>query len=366
MSSTLRTGIVAAIILFLIVIVSATFIVEQRQQALVLRFGAVRAVADKPGLYFKVPLIENVLYLDRRVLDLDLPEQEVIASDQKRLVVDSFARYRILNPLRFYQTVNNIPGANNRLGSIVSSTVRSVLGDATFAAVVRTEREALMRQIRDRVNAAAQGIGVEVVDVRLRRVDLPEQNSQAVFQRMQTERQREATDIRAQGTQQAQGIRARADRDVTVILAEANRRQDELRGTGDAEKNRILAEAFGRDQDFFAFYRSMQAYEVGLKPGDTRMVLSPNSEFFRFFNNPAGRTRESGGAGQAQSAAPAIGGQAAIGSPATTATGGQGASPGPGGRGGPPTPSVVGPAPDGSSVPTAPGTPATDAGVTRP
>lgn len=301
MSSTVRTGILAGIILLLIGLVSATFIVEQRQQALVLRFGAVRAVADKPGLYFKVPLIENVTYLDRRVLDLDLPAQEVIASDQKRLVVDSFARYRILNPLRFYQTVNNIPGANNRLGSIVSSTVRSVLGDATFASVVRTEREPLMRQIRDRVNTAAQGIGIEVVDVRLRRVDLPEQNSQAVFQRMQTERQREATDIRAQGNQQAQGIRARADRDVTVIVAEANRRADELRGTGEAEKNRILAEAFGRDQDFFAFYRSMQAYEAGLKPGDTRMVLSPNSEFFRFFNNRDGRAR---GGGEPAAAAP--------------------------------------------------------------
>jgi len=291
MNSTIRTGIVAAIVVFLIVLVSSTFIVEQRQQALVLRFGAIRTVADKPGLYFKLPLIENVLYLDRRILDLDLPAQEVIASDQKRLVVDAFARYRIVNPLRFYQTVQNIPGANNRLGSIVSSTVRSVLGDATFAAVVRSDREVLMKQVRDRVNTAAQGIGIEVVDVRLRRVDLPEQNSQAVFDRMKTERLREATDIRAQGTQQAQGIRARADRDVTVILAEANRRGEELRGTGDAEKNRILAEAFGRDQDFFAFYRSMQAYEAGLKPADTRMVLSPNSEFFRYFNNPTGRPR---------------------------------------------------------------------------
>ena len=294
MTSTMRTGIVAAVVVLLIVLVSSTFIVEQRQQALVLRFGAVRSVADKPGLHFKVPLIENVLYLDRRILDLDLPAQEVIASDQKRLVVDAFARYRILNPLRFYQTVNNIPGANNRLGSIVSSTVRSVLADATFAAIVRTDREALVRQIRDRVNAAAAGIGAEIVDVRLRRVDLPEQNSQAVFQRMQTERQREATDIRAQGTQIAQGIRARADRDVTVILAEANRKADELRGTGEAEKNRILAEAFGRDPDFFGFYRSMQAYEAGFKPGDTRMVLSPNSDFFRYFNGAGGRPRPAG------------------------------------------------------------------------
>lgn len=305
MSTTIRTALLAALAILIVVLVSATFIVEQRQQALVLRFGAVRKVASTPGLYFKVPIIENVLYLDRRVLDLDLPAQEVIASDQKRLVVDAFARYRILDPLLFFQTVNTIVGANNRLGSIVSSTVRSVLGDATFANVVRSDREALMRQIKERVNTAAKGIGVEIVDVRLRRVDLPEQNSQAVFDRMKTERQREATDIRAQGTQQAQGIRARADRDVTVIVAEATRRADELRGAGEAEKNRILAEAFGRDQDFFGFYRSMQAYEAGLKSGDTRMVLSPDSEFFRYFKRPSGqRTEPTGGAAGAPAPSP--------------------------------------------------------------
>ena len=291
MTGTARTALVAAIAVLVIALLSSTFIVEQRQQALVLRFGAVRTVAATPGLYFKVPIIENVVYLDRRVLDLDLPAQEVIASDQKRLVVDAFARYRILDPLRFYQSVNTIVGANNRLSSIVSSTVRSVLADANFASIVRTDREGLMKQVRDRVNSAARGLGVEIVDVRLRRADLPEQNSQAVFQRMQTERQREATDIRAQGTQQGQGIRARADREVTVINADANRKADELRGTGEAEKNRILAEAFSRDPDFFSFYRSMQAYEQGLKAGDTRMVLSPTSDFFRYFNDPMGRAR---------------------------------------------------------------------------
>ena len=294
MSAAFRTIGLVALAVLAVILLSATFVLDQRQQALVLRFGAVRTVAFAPGLYFKVPLIETVVYLDRRVLDLDLPAQEVIASDQKRLVVDAFARYRILDPLRFYQSVGAIAGANNRLGSIVQSTVRGVLGDATFTDVVRTEREALMRQIRDRVNTAARGLGVEIVDVRLRRVDLPEQNSQAVFQRMQTERQREATDLRAQGAQQAQSVRARADRDVTVIVAEASRRADELRGTGEAEKNRILAEAFSRDTDFFAFYRSMQAYEAGFKPGDTRMLLAPNSDFFRYFNNPAGQPRPAG------------------------------------------------------------------------
>ncbi|MBV9078448.1 MAG: protease modulator HflC [Methylobacteriaceae bacterium] len=298
MSATLRTALAAAAAVAVVVLFASVFIVQQTQTALVLRFGAVQQASSapgqpgiQPGLHFKVPLIDNVVYFDRRILDLDLPVQEVIASDQKRLVVDAYARYRIIDPLRFYQTVNGVPGANNRLGSITNSTVRSVLADATFTGIVRTERDALTRRIAGEVNSAARGIGVEVVDVRLRRVDLPEQNSQAVFQRMQTERQREATDIRAQGSQIAQGIRARADRDVAVILAEANRTSEENRGRGDAERNRILAEAYGKDPGFFSFYRTMQAYEAGLKPGDTRMVLSPDSEFFRFFNDAAGRGR---------------------------------------------------------------------------
>jgi membrane protease subunit HflC len=283
-----RTLVLVAVAILVVVGFASTFVVQQTQQALVLRFGGVRKVVSEPGLYFKVPLIENVVLLDRRILDLDMPVQEVIAADQKRLVVDAYARYRILDPLRFYQTVSSVFGANNRLSSIVNSTLRSVLADATFAAIVRTERAALMKRISEEVNQQARDLGITVVDVRLRRVDLPEQNSQAVFQRMQTERQREATDIRAQGTQMAQGIRARADRDVTVIIAEANRRSEELRGHGDAEKNRILAEAYSRDPDFFAFYRSMQAYETALRAGETRLVLSPNSEFFRYFSNPQG------------------------------------------------------------------------------
>lgn len=308
MNSTLRTAAIALAAVVVIALLASVFIVQQTQTALVLRFGAVQQVRSPgaglpsglgPGIHFKLPLIDNVVYFDRRILDLDLPAQEVIASDQKRLVVDAFARYRILDPLRFYQSVNTIAAANNRLGSIVNSTVRSVLADATFSAVVRTEREALMKRISSEVNAAARGLGVEVVDVKLRRVDLPEQNSQAVFQRMQTERQREATDIRAQGTQLAQGIRARADRDVTVIVADAQRQADELRGTGDAERNRILAEAYGRDPQFFSFFRTMQAYEASLRPGDTRMVLSPNSDFFRFFNDPSGRAPATAPAGAA-------------------------------------------------------------------
>jgi membrane protease subunit HflC len=276
-------AVIAAAVLF-----SSTFVVPQTAQALVFQFGrASRAPITEPGLYFKLPVIENVIEIDKRILDLELPSQEVISSDQKRLVVDAFTRYRVTDPLRFYQSVNNVTGANLRLTPIVNSTVRTVLADASFAAVVRTERSALMHKIRDDVNRQAQGLGIEVVDVRLRRADLPEQNSQSVFQRMQTERQREAADIRANGSQLSQTIRARADRDVTVLRADATRKADEVRGSGEAEKNRVLAEAFNRDPSFFGFYRSMQAYEQALK-SDTRMVLSPDSEFFRYFNDPAG------------------------------------------------------------------------------
>ena len=292
MSSTIRMGLLIAAVIIAALLFSAAFVVPQTAQALVFQFGrASRAPITEPGLYFKLPVIENVIEIDKRILDLELPSQEVISSDQKRLVVDAFTRYRVTDPLRFYQSVNNVTGANLRLTPIVNSTVRTVLADATFAAVVRTERSALMHKIRDDVNRQAQGLGIEVVDVRLRRADLPEQNSQSVFQRMQTERQREAADIRANGSQLSQTIRARADRDVTVLRADATRKADEVRGSGEAEKNRVLADAFNRDPSFFGFYRSMQAYEQALKT-DTRLVLSPDSEFFRYFNDPAGKAKD--------------------------------------------------------------------------
>jgi membrane protease subunit HflC len=292
MSSTLKYVLGGILAILLIVAFSATFVVQQTNQALVFQFGRIaRAPITEPGLYFKWPLIQNVVYIDKRILDLELPTQEVIASDQKRLVVDAFTRYRVTDPLRFYQSVGSVAGASARLTSIVNSTVRTVLADASFTAVVRTDRNQLMQKIRDDVNRQAGGLGIEVVDVRLRRADLPEQNSQAVFQRMQTERQREAADIRAQGSQESQRIRAEADRDVVVIRANATREAEVLRGRGDAERNRILSQAFGRDPDFFAFWRSMQAYEEALKAGGTQIVMSPNTEFFRFFSsaNPGGK-----------------------------------------------------------------------------
>ncbi|GAU83877.1 protease modulator HflC [Bosea sp. BIWAKO-01] len=292
--SILRIGALVVLAVAAIVFYAATFVVQQTQSAIVLRFGAVRSVVTAPGIYLKLPApFEQVTLLDNRILDLDLPAQEIIASDQKRLVVDAFTRYRISDPLRFYQAVNNIPRANSQLASIVNGQVRAVLADASFISVVRTDRSRLMSRIRDDVNREAARFGMTVVDVRLRRVDLPQANSQAVFQRMQTERQREAAEARALGAQQAQEIRARAERDATVIVAEAQRRSDEIRGEGEGERNKVFAEAFGKDPEFFTFYRSMQAYEASIKPGDTRMLLSPDSPFFRYFNDPTGRPESS-------------------------------------------------------------------------
>jgi len=289
MNSVMRMGLIIGALVVAVVGIGSTFVVQQTQQALVFVFGKVaRPPITQPGLYFKLPW-ESVIYVDRRILDLETPSQEVIAADQKRLVVDAFTRYRVTDPLRFYQSVNNVAGANLRLASIVNSAVRTVLADASFASVVRTERSQLMNKIRDDVNRQAGGLGIQVVDVRLRRVDLPDPNSQAVFQRMQTERQREAADIRAQGSEISQSIKAKADRDATVIRADATRRSDEIRGAGDAEKNRVLAEAFQKDPDFFAFYRAMQAYDNGLKATGTRFILGPQSEFFRYFDNSKGQ-----------------------------------------------------------------------------
>jgi membrane protease subunit HflC len=294
--SALRTGGLVLLGIVLVALYASTFIVQQTQQALVLQLGRVRAVLNEtgknePGLYFKWPFVENVVTLEKRVLDLELPVQTILSADRQNLEVDAFARYRISDPLKFYQTVNNIQIANQRLSSFTNSSMRNVLANASRDAIVRTQRAGLMTHIQSDVNRQAQNLGVEIIDLRLTRVDLPAANSQAVYQRMQTERQREAAELRGQGNQQAAGIRARADREVTVLLAEANRRAEELRGRGDGEKNRILAEAFGRDADFFAFYRSMQAYEAGLKGPDTRMVLAPNSDFFRYFNDPSGQRR---------------------------------------------------------------------------
>ncbi|HVX99522.1 MAG TPA: protease modulator HflC [Pseudorhodoplanes sp.] len=290
----MRLGIAGGVLAVLAIIAvilgySSLFTVYQARQALVVRLGQPVRVITEPGLNFKWPLIDSVIYVDKRILDLENAAQEVIASDQKRLVVDAFARYRIHDALRFFQTVGSIDGANSRLSTLLNSALRRVLGEATLTHVVRDDRAALMARVQEQLNREAQGFGITVVDVRIRRADLPDQNSQAVYQRMQTERQREAAEFRAQGTQRAQEIRSRADRDVTVLIAEATSKAEQLRGEGDAIRNKIFADAFSRDPDFFAFYRSMQAYEASLKANDTRLVLKPDSEFFRYFVDPAGR-----------------------------------------------------------------------------
>jgi membrane protease subunit HflC len=283
-------GIVTLVVLFFAVIVlySSIFTVSQTEQALVVRLGRPVDVVSQPGLNFKAPFIDTVISIDKRILDLENPSQEVIASDQKRLVVDAFARYRIKDPLRFYQSIGSIQAANIQLTTLLNAALRRVLGEVTFITVVRDEREGLMTRIRDQLDREADQYGIQVVDVRIRRADLPEQNSLAVYKRMQTEREREAQEFRAQGGQKAQEIRSKADREATVIIADANSTAEQTRGVGDAERNRLFAEAYGRDPEFFAFYRSMSAYETGLRSNDTRFLLRPDSEFFRFFANPSG------------------------------------------------------------------------------
>lgn len=285
------TGIVTLLGLLLVVIVGymSLFTVQQTEQTIVLQFGRPVEVVTTPGLHFKAPW-NSVINIDKRILDLENPSQEAIASDQKRLVVDAFARYRIKDALRFYQSVGSIQAANIQLTTLLNAALRRVLGEVTFINVVRDDREKLMQRIREQLDREADGYGIQVVDVRIRRADLPEQNSQAVYLRMKTEREREAAEFRAQGGQKAQEIRSKADREATVIIAEANSQAEQTRGAGDAERNRLFAEAYSKDADFFAFYRSMTAYENGLKANDTRFLLRPDSDFFRYFGNPAGKS----------------------------------------------------------------------------
>ncbi|HEY4921577.1 MAG TPA: protease modulator HflC [Xanthobacteraceae bacterium] len=281
-----------AIVLALVVLItgySSLFTVYQTRQALVVRLGNPLRVETLPGLHFKMPLLDSVIYVDKRILDLESPAQEILASDSKPLIVDAFARYRVRDALKFYQSVGTTEGANARLSPLLSSAVRRVLGDATLIQVVRDQREQLMARVRQQIDTEAKNFGVEIVDVRIRRADLPPQNSEAVYKRMQTDREREAQEFRSAGTQKAQEIRAKADRDATVIVAEATSKGEQTRGEGDAERNRIFAEAYGKDPNFFAFYRSMQAYDTGLTQGDTRFVVRPDTEFFRYFSDPNGK-----------------------------------------------------------------------------
>lgn len=283
MSRTRLTILGIAIIVLGIVAFSALFTVHQTKQVILLQFGEPKRVIQEPGLNVKLPFVQNVVEYERRVLEFDPPSEQVILSDQKRIDVDAYLRYRIADPLTFFQRVLSEAGARSRLSSVVNSSLRRVLGNVTLLEVLSEEREKIMANIQVDVNEAAKPFGVEIVDVRIRRADLPEQAAQAIYARMRSEREREAREARAQGFEKAQQIRAAADRERTVLLAEAQKTSEITRGEGERDAVRIYAEAYGRDPEFYGFYRSMQAYREALRAEDTTMVLSPDSEFFRFF-----------------------------------------------------------------------------------
>lgn len=284
MSRQLAIGLGAAALVLVFLVADALFVVHQTKQALVLQFGNPVRVIREPGLNVKLPVIQQVEYYERRVLDYDAPAVELILGDQRRLVVDAFARYRIADALRFRQSAGTELGFLGRMEPILYSALRSVLGSVSLFQLLSADRAELMARIRDLANRQLDRFGVEVVDVRIKRADLPKENSDAIFRRMRAERLREANELRAQGAEIAQRIRARADRERQVLIAEAEQQAEILRGEGDAEALRIFAEAVGRDPEFFAFYRSMRAYRKALADGSTSFVLSPKSEFFRFFD----------------------------------------------------------------------------------
>ena len=267
------------------VIYLSLFIVKEINQAIVLQFGDPKKIISTPGLQVKIPFIQNVVFLDRRILSLDPAPEEVIASDQKRLIVDAFARFKIVDPLKFYISVGNERVARSRLATIINSRLRSVLGTQSLATLLSEDRTKQMAIIQESVNTEAEKFGIQIIDVRIKRADLPQANSEAIYRRMQTEREREAKEFRARGAEMAVTITSTADKEVTVILATAKKQSEIMKGEGDGQRNKIFADAFGKDPEFFAFYRAMQAYETALIGGDTSLILSPDSEFFKFFGN---------------------------------------------------------------------------------
>ena len=277
--------IIPAIIVIGVVLFQSLFIVQEINQAIVLQFGDPKKIISKAGLNFKLPFIQNVVFLDKRILNLDNEPQEVIAADQKRLIVDAIARFKIVDPLKFYISVGNERVARSRLSTIINSRIRNVLGQQELQTLLSKDRTKQMALIQEGVNIEAENFGIKIVDVRIKRADLPQANSDAIYKRMQTEREREAKEFRAKGAEMAVTITSTADKEVSVILANANKDSEIMKGEGDGQRNKIFAGAFGRDPEFFAFYRAMQAYETALIGGDTSLILSPDSEFFKFFGN---------------------------------------------------------------------------------
>ena len=273
------------IILIFILVFFSVFIVKEVNQAIVLQFGNPKRIILNPGLNFKIPFIQNVVFIDKRILNLDTPPEEVIAIDQKRLIVDAYARFKIIDQLKFYISLGNERVARSRLATIINSRIRNVLGKQELQTLLSKDRSQQMGIIKETVNAQTKSFGIEIIDVRIKRADLPQANSEAIYKRMQTEREREAKEFRARGAEMAVTITSTADKDVSVLLANANKDSEIMKGEGDGLRNKIFAEAFGRDPEFFAFYRAMQAYETALIGGETSLILSPDSEFFKFFGN---------------------------------------------------------------------------------
>ena len=274
---------IPAIVLIGVIIFQSAFVVKEINQAIVLQFGNPKKIITEAGLKFKLPFIQNVVFIDKRILNLDNAPEEVIAADQKRLIVDAFARFQIVDPLKFYISVGNERVARSRLSTIINSRIRGVLGTQELSTLLSKERSKQMAIIQNDVNEEAKSFGIQIIDVRIKRADLPQANSEAIYKRMQTERQREAKEFRAEGAEIAAKITSTADKDVTVLLANANKQSQIFKGEGDGQRNKIFADAYGKDPEFFGFYRAMQAYETALIGGETSLILSPDSDFFKFF-----------------------------------------------------------------------------------
>lgn len=283
MNSKTKTILIISSILA-VIFFSSIFTLNQTQQVLILQFGEPIRVVKTPGIKFKMPLMQNAVFFDKRIIDLSIAEQEVIASDQKRLIINAFAKYKIIDPLKFYTTVGNSNGLGAKLSGILDSSLRQVIGEVTLSELLTENRGDVMKKIKDVVSASSEIFGIEVVDVRIMRADLPKENSDAIYARMQTEREKEAREIRANGAEEAQKIRAEADKQKTIILAEAKKNSDLTRGNGEAQSTKIYADAYGRDPEFFDFYRSMNAYSESFKNTDkTKMIISPDGQFFKYF-----------------------------------------------------------------------------------
>ena len=312
-------GFLIIVAVAVVVLYQSVFTVDPTEQALVLRFGQpVGDVINAPGLHFKAPFVDNVVYIDKRLLTLEDERQEVLVAENQRLEVDAFVRYRIIDPLLFYQSVGTIGGADAQLGGMLNSALRRTLSVASILDIVRYKRDELMADIRDALHTGAARYGLDIIDVRIKRADLPEENSEAVFQRMQAERHQAAALFRAEGARQAQQIRADADRDAAVTRATAKQEAEQLRGEGDGARNKIFAAAYGSDPDFFAFYRSMQAYENALP--NSRAVIGPTSDFFRYFQSPTPTPpRPESAADKAANEAPTTAAQAKAPAPAPKA-----------------------------------------------